>query len=388
MLRQVQTDWRVDISKRYRCMKLFFRTLNENTSKESYGYKFQKFMRFTVDNKWCETNEDFNKLLALDSDKITDLLSDYVDFLEERGNRNVGTDLASPELFFQNNRKLWHRELVRGGIKRDKGMPGGDLPIEDKELEDVYFGSKHPRDRFIISALSSLGLRPAGWHDPVIRFKHLVPIENSYAVKIYDMSIHGYWGFLIPEARKDLETYKQWRINRGEKITDESPVLTTLPSRWNKKYDFMTNDNLSVLLERLIKGKVKRIKTGNRYNKALSTMFRKRFNTKLKLNNDVNSNVAELVMAHKLPGAQGNYTKPTMEECYVEVKKAIPELTIDPSLRKQVIIEQKKKENSDLQKKVDQIEEMKQQQADENVRRDQALEYLMKKEKERELRNF
>ena len=84
------------------------------------------------------------------------------------------------------------------------------------------------------------------------------------------MSIHGYWGFLIPEARNDLETYKQWRINHGEKITDESPILTTLPSRWNKKHDFMTNDNLNILLDRLIKGKVKRIKTGNRYDKALA----------------------------------------------------------------------------------------------------------------------
>ena len=110
-------------------MKLFFRTLNENTSKESYGYKFQKFMRFAVENKWCKTNEDFDTLLALDSDKITDLLSDYVDFLEDRKDKNVGTVLASPELSFQNNRKLWHRELVRGGIKRDKGIPGGELSI-------------------------------------------------------------------------------------------------------------------------------------------------------------------------------------------------------------------------------------------------------------------
>ena len=138
-------------------MKLFFRTLNENTSKESYGYKFQKFMKFAVEYKWCETDDDFDSLLELDSEKITDILSDYVDFLEEKGDRNVGTDLASPELFFQNNRKLWHRELVRGGIKRDKGLPGGELPIEDGELKDVYFGSKHPRDRFIISAHNSLG---------------------------------------------------------------------------------------------------------------------------------------------------------------------------------------------------------------------------------------
>ena len=117
MLRQIQTDCRVDVSKRHRCMKLFFRALNENTSKESYGYKFQKFMRFAVEYEWCKNNEDFDTLLALDSDKITDILSDYVDFLEELGDRNVGTDLASPGLFFQNNRKLWHRELVRGGIK-------------------------------------------------------------------------------------------------------------------------------------------------------------------------------------------------------------------------------------------------------------------------------
>jgi hypothetical protein len=103
-------------------MKLFFRTLNENTSKESYGYKFQKFMRFAVENKWCKNNEDFDPLLILDSDKVTDILSDYVDFLEDGGDRNVGTDLASPELFFQNNRKIWHRELVRGGIKRDTAI--------------------------------------------------------------------------------------------------------------------------------------------------------------------------------------------------------------------------------------------------------------------------
>lgn len=348
MLRQCQLVWRTKMSNEHDCFRKFIRSLNEESSKESYGYKFQKFMRFAVEKNWTDDKENFEALLEYDSEKITDLLEVYVDFMEARGDRNVGTDLASPELFFQNNRKLWHRELVRGGIKKDKGTPGGELPIEDSELQAVYFGTEDLRKKCIISMLSSLGIRPGALIDPVLRFKHLIPIEDCYAVKIYDNSRSGYWGFLIPEARNDLENYKEERIRDGEKITLESPLLATLPSRWNAKRDFMTDENLKGILENLIKGKVKRVKTGNRYDKAIVTMYRKRFNTKLKLNNDVNSNVAELVMAHKLPGAQNTYTKPTMEQCFKEVKKAISELTIDPTKRQRLEINQVNKENQQL----------------------------------------
>ncbi len=351
MLRQCQMNWRAEMSREHKCFKKFLRSLNAEASKESYGYKFQKFMNWLVSEKLVDHKENFEALLEWDSDKITDVLEDYVDYMEARGDRNCGTDLASPELFFQNNRKLWHRELVRGGIKKDKGMPGGELPIEDGEITDVYFGTPDLRKRAIISFLSSLGIRPGALTDPVICHKHLVAIEDCYAVKIYDQSSEGYWGFLIPEARRDIDNYTEERRRLGQIITPETPVLATLPSRWNKKNEFMTDDNLKVILEKLIEGKVKRVKTGNRYDKALVTMFRKRFNTKLKLNNQVNSNVAELVMAHKLPGAQGNYTKPTMEECFAEVKKAIPELTIDPAKRQQAIIDKKNQEITEMGKK-------------------------------------
>ena len=123
----------------------------------------------------------------------------------------------------------------------------------------------------------------------------------------------------------------------------------------------MTDDNLKTILEKMIVGKVKRIKTGNRYDKALVTMFRKRFNTKLKLNNSVNSNVAELVMAHKLPGAQSNYTKPTMEECFKEIKKAIPELTIDSRKRQSLEIKAKQHRIDELESKNVEIISMKEQ---------------------------
>ena len=342
VLRLVQTQWREGMSAKHRCFRKFIKSLNQETSKESYGYKFQKFMRFAVSKKFVEHTEDFEKLLKYDAEEITDILEDYVDYLEDNKTMNVRTDLASPELFFQMNRKMWHNKLVRKGITKLNRKKGGELPIEDTELEAVYFGTKSPRGKCIISILSSLGIRPGAINDPVLRFKHLVSIEDCYGVMVYDESNEGYWGILIPEARKDVDEYKASRIRSGEKITGDSSILATLPSRWNAKRDHITDENLQELLLRMIKGKVKRKKTGNRYDKAIVTMFRKRFNTKLKLNNQVNSNVAELVMAHKLPGTQDTYTKPTLKEVYDTMKHAIPDLTIDSSARKEAELQQER----------------------------------------------
>jgi len=64
---------------------------------------------------------------------------------------------------------------------------------------------------------------------------------------------------------------------------------------------------------------------------------------------DVNSNIAEKLMAHK-KGLDGTYLKPTMAECYNEFKKAIPKLTIDSTARMQAKLELAEKENSELRK--------------------------------------
>jgi len=360
VLRQCQIDWRKKMSQEHKCFRKFIGSLNAETSRETYGYKIQKFMKWAVVENFVKHNEDFESLLEFDTEKITDVLEEYVFFLQERGDIAVGTDLASPELFFEMNRKIWHNKLVRKGIRKLQRKKGGELPIEDKELERVYSDANTLRDKCLISILSSLGIRPGALTDPVIRFKHLIPIEECYCVKIYDESDEGYWGILIPEARRDVDRYKQSRINNGEIITDNSPLIATLPSRWNAKRDYMTDDNLKEILSRLIKGKVKRTKVGNRYNKALVYMFRKRFNTKLKLNNDVNSNVAEKLMAHKR-GLDGTYLKPTMEECYNEVKKAIKDLTIMSTERQKLKIQEQNSMIAKLQNRDSIIEDMQKQ---------------------------
>ena len=78
----------------------------------------------------------------------------------------------------------------------------------------------------------------------------------------------------------------------------------------------------------------------------------------MKLDNAVNSNITEKLMAHK-KGLDGTYLQPTQQECFNEFVKAVPELTVDDSARKQFEIDKVNNENSELQKKVDEIEILK-----------------------------
>ena len=78
MLRQCQTVWRTKMYADHPCFRKFLRSLNEESSKEGYGYKFQKFMRFAVEQKIVKHNEDFESLLEFDSEKITDIYNNQL----------------------------------------------------------------------------------------------------------------------------------------------------------------------------------------------------------------------------------------------------------------------------------------------------------------------
>lgn len=337
-----QQKWHTKMKKDHRCFKKFINSLNSPKSQQSYGYHIQKFMRFCLVEKYTTGVENFEELLEYDSEKITDILEDYVDFLQENNAKNVSSELAAPELFFTMNRKIWHNKLVRKGIRKLNRIKGGSLPITDEEIAKVYAKASTLRNKCIVSLIGCLGIRPGAIADPVLRFKHLTPIEDSYGVRIYDESKDGYWAIIIPEARKDLDEYKKSRIHNGENITEETPILAVNPSRWNSKYDHLNDFSVVSIMKGLVKGTVERKKTGRRYDKAITYMFRKRFNTKLKLNNQVNSDVAELCMGHKLTGSQHTYTKPTLEEVYNAVKPAFLTLTINPVNRKQIELDKER----------------------------------------------
>jgi len=213
-----------------------------------YAYSMKRFMDFLHSEKYIDDPYDYDKLLDFDTEKITDVLEDFVYYLNmTQKPKGVTTLLAGPELFFEMNRKIWHKKLVRKSIKKDDMEPGGKMPISTEEIKTILEYAKHPRDKALVHFLASTGARPAGLHDPILRMKHLTYMPNPnnpnneqhwcYAVKIYDESKEGYWTFLTPEATVSLNRYFGWRkYIRKEEFNDETPIFATFSRNAKEKH--------------------------------------------------------------------------------------------------------------------------------------------------------
>jgi integrase/recombinase XerD len=70
------------------------------------------------------------------------------------------------------------------------------------------------------------------------------------------------------------------------------------------------------------------------------------------MNNDVNSNIAEKLMAHR-NGFDGVYLKPTREQCFSEFSKAIQDLTISSENKNKMMIKKQKETITELKDEKD-----------------------------------
>ena len=348
------------LSEKYDSYKNFLRGITSEHTKSEYIHCLKNFMLF-------HKLEDYDAVAKLGPEQIDRLITDYLDYLLKRGVKATTqrSNLVGIERFFIMNDCIFHKDRIRKGLRKDTEIPGGRVPVTTEELYLMLQCTKSLRSKAIVHILATTGMRPAGLNDPVLRMKHLEPMytptgEKCYGVIIYDGSIEGYWAFFTPEATEIFDRYISSRKSKGETIDNETPILSK-----DKAYGdsmAMRTDHARHIIYNLIKAAgIERIKVSKfRYNKAAMYMFRKRFNTILKINNDVNSNIAEKLMAHK-NGLDGTYLQPTKEECFAEFVKAIPELTIDPTNRQQLALAEKQQEIDLLEqksKKIDELEEL------------------------------
>ncbi len=352
MLRKKWIDYAKEQSKKSTAYMRFYAGLRTPATKSTYAYNMKRFMDYLTERNEIENNEDYKMVASFDGEKITDLLQAFVLELNEKLKPTaISTMLASPELFFEMNRKIWHNKLVRKTIKKNDQVLAGGTPATDDDVKQMIDVTRHVRDKAIIHFVASTGTRPAGIVDPVLKIKHIKDMQlGCKAIRIYDESKEGYWAFLTPEASRALNNYFSWRKNiRKEEFTDETPIFANFSN--NKTKNHMDEMGIRKIIEKAIKNSgIKRIKKGSTYDKASIRMFRKRFNGKLKMNNEINSNIAEKLMAHKR-GLDGVYLKPTIEECFEEFSKAILDLTIDDT-------EKIKAERLKIQKEKAELEEM------------------------------
>ena len=93
-----------------------------------------------------------------------------------------------------------------------------------------------------------------------------------------------------------------------------------------------------IVNEANVRGQMK----NGRYPIQLMHGFRKRWNTIMKLNNDVNDNAIEKMMGHE-NGLDGTYLQITEERLFEEFYKGITDLTIDSAARDQIKIRELEK---------------------------------------------
>jgi len=253
------------------------------------------------------------------------------------------------------NKKLFYKKILHKLLPSNDRPISGNVAYTNDDILTMLSNTFKPRTKAIIHLLASTGIRPGAFDDTPLQMKHLEKIEDCYSLKVYDESKEGYFAFLTPEAVDVLNQYFESRKLNGEKLTPESYIFHTYNTK-TKLNDYLSGDGVSGILKRLIKkaGIVRvRINTKN-YDKAVNYGFRKRFNTILKLNNDVNSNIAEKLMAHK-NGLDSRYLTPTREECFKEFKKAIADLTINPAKRQAKELELQQEKITNLNEKEDEV---------------------------------
>ncbi len=339
-----------EIPSMQRSLSLFENAIHSEATMKLYSKGLQNFMEYTgYDKKYDEYSR-------LDSKVIDKHLEDYVLYLSHKKIKGITIRgyLKPVYLFLDVNRIQYFPKAINRLIPRDKTKKGSSKPFTDKDIQNMLDYTNSSRNKALILFFSSVGSRPAVLVDPILCFKHLHSMPfGCKAVLMYAGSDEEYWGFLTPEASTALEVYRDERIRKGEVITAESPLFVITKKNRFKDESYLSIPALNSIFDNLErKSNIEKIKVGYRYDKALLYGFRKRFNTILKIDSTVNSNIAEKLLAHK-NGLDGVYLKPTREECFTEFLKAVPELTVSKAEKLSLKLEKSETEKDEKIKKLE-----------------------------------
>jgi len=203
-----------EFNKNCESFRNFDEAIPRDSTRRSYHYTLNEFMRFAK-------LTDYDKLAKQSTDVIQKLLKNWVVSLKKKElvHNTISTKLNAVELFLDMNEKIWHKKIVRKMLPDSDRIAGGDVPFTTEELFRLKQVAKKPRDIAVIDFLASTGVRPGCLSDPVLQLKHREPMtDGCTAVKVYDGSREGYWGFLTPEASQSLNRYLKWREFNKEEL--------------------------------------------------------------------------------------------------------------------------------------------------------------------------
>jgi len=318
----------------------FIKVLHNEVTKKQYVYYLDKYLDWSG-------KESYNDLVKPDIREIQSNLENYCTYLQNEGHKRNYLNLvfSSLSLFFGMNFNEINKTRLRKMIRPQEDLIGG-LAYSDDDVKKILEAidktkltkkKKKPfpiktktRTRAIVHFLAASGCRVGAL--PLVRFKDIEKIENCYSIKIYGGSSDEYIAFLTPEASRVLDGWLKIRKNDGmveveiSRFSLNEKVLTLEDSHVFP----MSLDAIRLCLSRLVRrAGLEQNKKGKRYDKPLAHAFRKRWNTIMKSNNEINPNLIELMIGHSTKiELDKHYLKPTIEKLFEEFKKGIDDLTV------------------------------------------------------------
>ena len=338
-------------SMQQRSIILFHSAIKSQKTRQSYTGYLNEFLNFFI-------IKSFDKLLEIEPKKIQEMLENFVMYESNQclSLSSVNGKLSALKLFFAMNDIVELNWIKLSKMKPEKKKLTGDKPYTTKDIQDMLQRiGPNLKFRCIVHVLSASGMRIGGFSE--LKLKHIQNMPNGCrSILVYDDDKAEYTTFIHQEAVEALERYLESRRNSGEVLGPDSWLI---PSKHDVR---IVNDTVSIRTQMsryAHKGSVE-IKKRGRYEKQANHAFRKRWDTILKSNQNINISIAEKMMGHSTTIPLDNvYFKPAIEQMFDEYQKAIPELMIDDNHRFQLQLKEKDVKINALSQKDNEIDMLK-----------------------------
>ena len=315
------------------------------------------YMKFVTKFKDHFIIKSFDDILTIEPKKLQEMLENYIMYQNEQGHSlsYVSGELSALKHFFSMNDVLGLNWIKLNKMKPERKKPTGDRPYSTKDVQVMLTTIPSLKYRCVVHMLAATGMRIGAFEE--LQLKHIQDMPNGCkSVLVHDDDKEEYITFIHHETVEALDEYLAYRVRLGEKLTPESWLISSVD--YNKP---ATTATTQTSMSRYAHKNSNEVKKRGRYETMACHGFRKRFNTILKSNPNINTNIAEKLMAHSTSIPLDNvYFKPAIEQLFDEYQKAIPELIISDKYRLEEQLKEKDGKINKLNQKDDEINMLKQ----------------------------
>ena len=296
-----------------------------------YKSTFSEFIRYLQ-------NIDLRILLDYRHDVIESKIISYLQYLKDVRKLNYwtiqGHYFAILHFFDINDVYLNSRKIKKFLPSEDnENYRGMDRPYSVEEVTKILERCD-VRERVLVLLMVSTGMRVGAI--PGLRVGDIKKIDefNLYLVNVYANSRKDrYYVFTTPECAQAIDDYFSYRKRFCEEIKDSSPLIRDKISIDNPFTSRIAKPIGVRALQIIIKAVEKEagVLLENSQQVMRTHGFRKLFVNQLD-KSGVQFSCREFLTGHRLPFQDAAYVRATEEDRLIEYLKAVPQLTIDPSL--------------------------------------------------------